>query len=125
MFVLCLKQQPRQGFATEAVIIWSMRTKVHPVNPAASFCYHLNNAMIDFESRLKRDDLPTNCGLVGNHNDFVWRFCQSGKTGQRSGKEGDILPGAHVLIPVFDDHSITIKEDGTVHKENYTSGTDQ
>lgn len=105
-----LEKQAGFRFSTITVFLGGVRADECVIHPSTGCRDLLQDGGMDLERRLQRNDPPAHRRLIGDQDDFEWRAAKKAQSMQRLGKEDHILPGANIMVAIFDNHAVTVEE---------------
>ena len=93
------------------------------VHPPAVFFDRRDDAPVEMFSLRQRDQAAANRGLVGHQNYSIRAAAETLQRRQRRREKFHVAPRAHVIIPVFNDDTVAVEENGWFHAIHYTHKT--
>lgn len=105
-----LEEQARFRFSTITVFLGGVRADERVIHPPAGCRDLFQDRGMDLHRPMQRNDSPANRRLVGDQDNFEWRVVKKPQRLQSLGKEDHILPGANVMVAIFNNHAVPVEE---------------
>lgn len=105
-----LEEQSGFRFSTITIFLGGVRADECVIHSSADFHDLLQNSRMDLQCGLQRNDPPAHRRLIGNQDDFEWTLAKKAQCLQSLGKEDYVVPGANVMVAIFDNDAVTIEE---------------
>jgi len=104
------QKQTGARFVTVAILVGTMGTEEHSIDPSAPASDFLCHTAIDFLYRFLFYQPPANSRLITDNDDCPVTLCQEPQRLEDTRQEGELFPSFYMVWTVDVDDSIAVKE---------------